>query len=168
MKEIAKHRKIINYANMSKEMLYYVLVTSERSSLESSYLKDLKYTTTNDFKKRLNHIKVLATRLDSKLTNVERLRLYEKINELKKKYVETKNKNIRNEVIKEVVDITNNLYNIQKQHTKLHHAQTYFGLRDIKNLFNEYDNIYEPIFVRSAVKKDLKSMRYMEIEIWWV
>ena len=114
MKEIAKHRKIINYANMSKEMLDYVLVTSERSSLESSYLKDLKYTTTNDFKKRLNHIKVLATRLDSKLTNVERLRLYEKINELKKKYVETKNKNIRNEVIKEVVDITNNLYNIQK------------------------------------------------------
>ena len=143
-------------------MLYYVLVISERSSLENSYLKHLKYTTTNDFKKRLNHIKVLATRLDNKLTNVERLRLCEKINELKKKYVETKNKNIRNEVIQEVVNITNDLYNKQKQHTKLHHDQTYFGLRDIKNLFIKYDSIYEPIYIK---KKDLKSMKYMEIGI---
>ena len=81
--------------------------------------------------------------------------MYEKIDELKKKYVETKNKNIRTEVIQEVVDITNNLYNIQKQHTKLHHDQTYFGLRYIKNLFNEDDHYYEPIFVRSAVKKKI-------------
>ena len=35
LKEIAKHRKINNYANMSKDMLYYVLVTRERSSLEN-------------------------------------------------------------------------------------------------------------------------------------
>ena len=131
-------------------MLHYALVNSEKSSLESSYLKHLEYTTTNDFKKRLNHIKVLATRLENKITNVERLRLYEKINELKKKYVETRNRSIRNKVIQEVVNITNNL---QKQHTKLQHDQTYFGLRDIKNLFNEDNNIYEPVFVRSAVKE---------------
>ena len=153
LKAIAKFRLIKNYSNMSKDMLYYTLVASERSSLENSYLKHLEYTTTNDFKKRLNHIKVLSTRLNNKVTNVERLKLYEKINELKKKYVETRNKNIRNEVIQEVVNITNNLYNKQKQHTKLQHDQTYFGLRDIKNLFNEDDHIYEPIFVRSALNK---------------
>ena len=72
---------------------------------------------------------------------------------MKKKYVETRNKNISNEVIKEVVDITNNLYNKQKQHAQLQHDQTYYGLRDLKKSFIEYDNIYEPIFVRSTVKK---------------
>ena len=153
LKEIAEHRLIKNYSNTTKDMLYYTLVNKEKSSLENSYFKHSKYATTNDFKKRLNHIKVLATRLSNKLTNVERLSLYEKIDELKKKYVETKNKNICNEVIQEVVNITNNLYNKQKQHTKFQHGQTYFGLRDIKKLFNEDGSIYEPIFVRSSVKK---------------
>ena len=111
LKKIAKLRKINNYSYMTKNMLYYVLVMSEKSPLENSYLKHLEYTTTNDFKKRLNHIKVLATRLNIKITNVERLKLYEKINEFKRKYVETKNHNIRGEVIQEVVNITNNLYN---------------------------------------------------------
>ena len=111
LKKIAKLRKINNYSYMTKNMLYYVLVMNEKSPLENSYLKHLEYTITNDFKKRLNHIKVLATRLNNKITNVERLKLYEKINELKRKYVETKNHNIRGEVMQEVVNITNNLYN---------------------------------------------------------
>ena len=153
LKEIAKRRGINNYGDMSKDILYYALVKSEKSPLESSHLKHLKYTTTSDLKKRLNHIKLLTTRLGNKLTNVERSKLYEKIDELKKKYVETKRKSIREEVIQEVVDITNNLYNIEKQHTKLQHDQTYYGLGDIRNLFNGDDNNYEPIFVRSAVKK---------------
>ena len=161
LKEIAKRREINNYGNMSKYKLYYALVKSEKSPLESSHLKHLEYTTTSDFKKRLNPIKVLTNRLDNKLTNVERSKLYEKINELKKEYVKTNNKNIREKVTQEVVDITNNLYNIQKQHTKLQHDQAYHGLRDIKNLFNVNDNIYEPIFVKSAVKKK----RFEEYEI---
>ena len=153
LKEIAKRRSTKNYSDMTKDMLYYVLVKSEKSSLESSYLKHLKYITTNDFKKRLNHIKILTTRLGNMLTNVQRKKLYEKIYELKKKYVNTKKYSIHEKVIKEVVNITNNLYNIQKQHIKLQREQTYYGLRDVKNLFsNDYSN-YEPIFVRSALKK---------------
>ena len=87
------------------------------------------------------------------LTNVQRKKLYEKISELKKKYVNTKKYSICEKVIKEVVNITSNLCNIQKQHIKLQREQTYYGLRDVKNLFsNDYSN-YEPIFVRSALKK---------------
>ena len=85
LKEIAKHRLIKNYGDMSKDMLYYVLVKSGRSPLENNYLKHLEYLTTSDFKKRLNHIKVLATRLGNKLTNVEKSKLYEQIHELKKR-----------------------------------------------------------------------------------
>ena len=39
LKKIAKHRRINNYGNMSKDMLYYVLVKSEKFQLEDSYLK---------------------------------------------------------------------------------------------------------------------------------
>ena len=152
LKEIVKHRLIKNYGDMTKDMLYYTLVKRERSPLENSYLKHLEYTTTSDFKMRLNHIKVLATRLSNKLTNVERSKLYEQIHDLKKEYVETKSKNIRREVIKKIVYITNNLYNTQKQHTELQHDQTYFALRDIKHLFDRNDINYQPIFVRSAMK----------------
>ena len=87
------------------------------------------------------------------LTNVQRKKLYEKIYELKKKYVNTKKYSIREKVIKEVVNITNNLYNIQKQHIKLQREQTYYGLGDVKNLFSNDYSYYEPIFARSALKK---------------
>ena len=43
------------------------------------------------------------------------------------------------------------MYNKQKQHTRLLHDQACFGLRDLKNLFEEDNNHYEAIFVRSAL-----------------
>ena len=40
---------------------------------------------------------------------------------------------------------------MQKQHNKLHHDQTYFGLRDIEHLFSDIIS-FKPILVRSSFK----------------
>ena len=45
------------------------------------------------------------------------------------------------QVIERTVKITNDLYNKQKQDTRLLHDQEYFGLRDLKYLFEEGNNI---------------------------
>ena len=90
-------------------------------------------------------------KLDNKLTNVKRSYIYNELKELKEKCVRTRNRFIRMQVIERIVKITNDLYNEQKQHTRLLHDQAYFGLRDLKYLFEEDNNDYEAIFVRSAL-----------------
>ena len=72
LKEIAKRRMIKNYGVMSKNKLYYTLVKSDKSPLEDSYLKHSKVTTDSDIGARINHIRLLTTKLDNKLTNIER------------------------------------------------------------------------------------------------
>ena len=86
LKEIAKRRMIKNYGVMSQNKLYYTLVKSDKSPLEDSYLKHLKVTLDSDIDARINHIRLLTTKLDNKLTNIERAEIYEELNELKKKY----------------------------------------------------------------------------------
>ena len=56
-------------------------------------------------------------------------------------------------VVKRIVKISNDLYNVQKQHTNLQHDQTYFGLKDVKHLFTDDEVDYDPIFVRSSMEK---------------
>ena len=91
------------------------------------------------------------TKLDNKLTNVERSYIFNELKVLKEKYVRIRKRNIHMQVIERIVKITNDLYNKQKQHTRLLHDQAYFGVRDLKYLFEEDNNDYEAIFVKSAL-----------------
>ena len=53
--------------------------------------------------------------------------------------------------IRYIVDQTNKLYNIQKQHTKHYHDQNYYGLKDMQHILNDdIEDYYEPILVRWA------------------
>ena len=123
LKELAKRRLIKNYADMNKDKLYCVLVKTEKSPLEDSYMKYLKNEFKSDLNQRINHVLLLMTKLDNKVTNTERLNIYEELKELKEKYVGTRNKNIRMQVIERIVKITNDLYSKQKQHNRLLHDQ---------------------------------------------
>ena len=153
LKELAKRRLIKNYADMNKDKLYCVLVKTEKSPLEDSYMKYLKNDFRSDLNQRINHVLLLMTKLelDNKVTNTERLNIYEELKELKEKYVGTRNKNFRMQVVERIVKITNDLYNKQKQHTRLLLDQAYLGLRDLKYLFEEDNNDYESILVRSSL-----------------
>ena len=123
LKELAKRRLIKNYADMNKDKLYCVLVKTEKSPLEDSYMKYLKNEFKSDLNQRINHVLLLMTKLDNKVTNTERLNIYEELKELKEKYVGTRNKNIRMQGIERIVKITNDLYSKQKQHNRLLHDQ---------------------------------------------
>ena len=123
LKELAKRRLIKNYEDMNKDKLYCVLVKTEKSPLEDSYMKYLKNEFKSDLNQRINHVLLLMTKLDNKVTNTERLNIYEELKELKEKYVGTRNKNIRMQVIERIVKITNDLYSKQKQHNRLLHDQ---------------------------------------------
>ena len=153
LKELAKRRLIKNYADMNKDKLYCVLVKTEKSPLEDSYMKYLKNDFRSDLNQRINHVLLLMTKLelDNKVTNTERLNIYEELKELKEKYVRTRNKNFRMQVVERIVKITNDLYNKQKQHKRLLRDQAYLGLRDLKYLFEEDNNDYESILVRSSL-----------------
>ena len=123
LKELAKRRLIKNYADMNKDKLYCVLVKTEKSPLEDSYMKYLKNEFKSDLNQRINHVLLLMTKLDNKVTNTERLNIYGELKELKEKYVGTRNKNIRMQGIERIVKITNDLYSKQKQHNRLLHDQ---------------------------------------------
>ena len=114
-------------------------------------MKYLKNDFKSDLKQRINHILLLMTKLDNKLTNVDRSYIFNKLKVLKQKYVRTRNRNIRMQVIERTVKITNDLYNKQKQNTRLLHDLAYFGVRDLKCLVEEDNNDYEAIFVKSAL-----------------
>ena len=116
-----------------------------------SYMKYLKNDFKSYLKQRINHVLLLMTKLDNKLTNVDRSYIFNKLKVLKQKYVRTRNRNIRMQVIERTVKITNDLYNKQKQNTRLLHDLAYFGVRDLKYLVEEDNNDYEAIFVKSAL-----------------
>ena len=156
MKEIAKSRMIKNYNGMAKDKLYYTLLRSEKSPQKHSYLKYSKVSTNSDLDAGINHARLLTSKLGNKLTNIEMAEIFKILNDLKKRYVEASNERVRRRVIRQIVKITDDLYNVQKQHTKLQHDQTYFGLRDLKYLFTNDEVDYEAIFVRSALENRLE------------
>ena len=156
MKEIAKSRMIRNYNGMAKDKLYYTLLRSEKSPQKHSYLKYSKVSTNSDLDAGINHARLLTSKLGNKLTNIEMAEIFKILNDLKKRYVEASNERVRRRVIRQIVKITDDLYNVQKQHTKLQHDQTYFGLRDLKYLFTNDEVDYEAIFVRSALENRLE------------
>lgn len=58
------------------------------------------------------------------------------------------------EVVERIVEITSDLYDKQKQHTKFHHDQKYYGLRRVKDLFevDGYEEDFNPVLVRQSFK----------------
>ena len=90
------------------------------------------------------------TKLENKLTNKEIKNIKVELKDLLKEYVENKKLNVRNKIIEKVVDITNDLYSKQKQHTKFYGDQTYYGLKEIKNLFKKEDEDFTSIFMRQS------------------
>ena len=136
---------------------FTVHTNENRSSpLEDIYLKYENYTTKDDLKERVNHPLKLITSFESKQINKERQILTKELIKLKNK-IHTRTTLDR--AINRIVKITNDLYNIQKQHNKLQHDQTYFGLRDIEHLFSNIIS-YKPILVRSSFRSS-----YEEYEI---
>ena len=104
----------------------------------------------NDIKERINHVLFLMTKLENKITNKERKNITGKLKNLLKEYVKTKKIIAREKIIEKIVDIKNDLYSKQKQHTKFYYDQTYYGLKEIKDLFEKKYEDFTPIIMRES------------------
>lgn len=156
LKELAKFRKIYNYGKISKDDRFCTLLRTEKSPQEDKYLKYVNFTSRSDIKERINHTRLTLTKLGNKLTNKERKEINKEMNDME--YVNY-TRTTREKAIRRLVELTNILLNKQKQHTKHHHDQTYYGLKDIQHY-------YEPILVRwGLLIRTLSNMRYVVIKI---
>ena len=88
----------------------------------------------------------MTAKLGNILTNKERREIASEMYRMEN----TKHtKTTREREIIRLVKITNDIYNKQKQHTSRHHDQTYYGIKNKENLFeDETDDYYEDILVR--------------------
>ena len=146
LKELAKFRKIYNYGEISKDDRFCTLLRTEKSPQEDKCLKCVNFTSRSDIKERINHTRLMLTQLGNKLTSKERKEINKEMNDMEDvNYTRT----MRERAIRRLVELTNILHNKQKQHTKHHHDQTYYGLKDIQHY-------YEPILVRWAFNKNFE------------
>lgn len=119
---------------------------TEKSPQEDKYLKYVNFTSRSDIKERINHTRLMLTKLGNKLTKKERKEINKEMNDME--YVNY-TRTTREKAIRRLVELTNILLNKQKQHTKHHHDQTYYGLKDIQYY-------YAPILVRWAFNKNFE------------
>ena len=81
LNKLAKKLLIRNYDILSKDQLYYALITTKETPLEDNFIKYMNRDFRNDLKLRINHALFLITKLENKVTNVQRKEI---ISELKK------------------------------------------------------------------------------------
>ena len=81
----------------------------------------------NDLKVRINHVLFLMTKLENKITNVQRKEIIRELKRILERYANTRKSRIHKEVIDRIEKIANNLNEIQRQHKKLRHDHSYYG-----------------------------------------
>ena len=110
----------------------------------------------NDLKVRINHVLFLMTKLENKITNVQRKEIIRELKRILERYANTRKSRIHKEVIDRIEKIANNLNEIQRQHKKLRHDHSYYGLRKIKDLFEvDEEEGFTPVLVRQSFKGTL-------------
>ena len=134
LKQVAKMRRIKGYQSMSKKRLLNALDESER--------------TVNNF----NNARIKKIRED--FNKLRDRFLKPKIKEIRRNLYEIENKkNLSKSKIKEIeqnfIELEESLYNFNKYHD--YNDIKYYGIRDIRNLFDEVDeDYYKPIKTESA------------------
>lgn len=150
-------RNIKNADDLTKESLIYVLLRTGKNQKEDNYLKLLKNNTNTGVKDKINQIRTLLISLNNILTNKE-------ISPIRKELYEIEKQAIHTEETHQFLDnLLDTLKKRQKYRFNDFQDQSYFGIRDIENLFEHYDTdskYYKPIELSSAFNKN-----FMEYEI---
>ena len=111
----------------------------------------------SEVKERINHVLFLMTKLENKITNKKRKEITSKLKDLLKEYVESRKRKVYKKIIERIVEITNKLYDLKKQHTKFLHDQSYFGLKRMKDLFElEEDEDFTSVLMRQSFNGTFK------------
>ena len=137
--------------------MYHTLITTNKSSLENNFIEFMNKNFGSEVKERINHVLFLMTKLENKITNKERKEITSKLKDLLKEYVESRKRKVYKKIIERIVEITNKLYDLKKQHTKFLHDQSYFGLKRMKDLFElEEDEHFTSVLMRRSFNGTFK------------
>ena len=171
LQEIAKLRRIKNYDNLTREGLIFSFLKSESNLAERNYMEYFNNSTNDEIKSKINDIRLILSRLGNIVTKIDRKKIKKQLYEIEKK--QNLSENEKETIYDHLVKLTNTLDKKGKHKHSDHYDLDYFGIRELKKLFDDIDidddNYYKPVLIRSSLKESLKeimnTMRLEEIKI---
>ena len=116
LKDLPKLRRIKNFRELTKDDLIYTLLRSEEVPQENNYLKYINNTRNSDLRDRINHARMMTTKLGDILTNKEGHEIRKELYHMTKtKYT----KITKEKAIARLIELTKDLYYKQKSHQPL-------------------------------------------------
>ena len=164
-------RRIKNYDNLTREGLIFSFLKSESNLAERNYMEYFNNSTNDEIKSKINDIRLILSRLGNIVTKIDRKKIKKQLYEIEKK--QNLSENEKETIYDHLVKLTNTLDKKEKHKHSDHYDLDYFGIRELKKLFDDIDidddNYYKPVLIRSSLKESLKeimnTMRLEEIKI---
>ena len=166
LKEIARLRRIKNIEKLTKEDLIIALLKSENSTAEHNFEKNFNNNDANAnddtyddrIRAKIRDNKIIFNRLGNIVTNKDRKKITKKLYDIEK------NQNFwdraKEEINNYLVNLTNTHNNKEKYKYHDRDDLDYYGVKDIKNLFDnvddDNDDYYKPILIKSSFKNNYK------------
>ena len=156
LKKIAKLRKIKNTSELSKKDLIYALLRTETNTKENNYLKLLNNKVNTKIKEAINKITILLTKLGNIVTKEESNSIRKELFKLEKQTTFTREQ--KEEARSYLSDLLVYVNKKQKYCYIDFQDQSYFGIRDIENLFDDFDDseYYKPMLIASSFDSNYK------------
>ena len=157
---LTKIARLRGIKNLAKEDLIHTLLRSGKNLLEDSYIKYIGNNIDDEIKGKRNNIRIVLAILGNIITKKDKDKFRKELYEIenKKKYT----KMHKERIYSYLTELANTLDRKEEYKYSDSNDLDYFGIRDIKNLFDHINNddYYKPILVKSSFKN---SYEYYEI-----
>ena len=157
---LTKIARLRGIKNLAKEDLIHTLLRSGKNLLEDSYIKYIGNNIDDEIKGKRNNIRIVLAILGNIITKKDKNKFRKELYEIenKKKYT----KMHKERIYSYLTELANTLDRKEEYKYSDSNDLDYFGIRDIKNLFDHINNddYYKPILVKSSFKN---SYEYYEI-----
>ena len=156
LRKIARLRGI---KNLAKEDLIHTLLRSGTNLLQDNYIKYIGNNIDDEIKGKIN-IRIVLAILGNIITKKDKNKFRKELYEIEKKKKYTKMHKER--IYSYLIELANTLDRKEEYKYSDYNDLDYFGIRDIKNLFDHINNddFYKPILVKSSFKNNYE---YYEI-----
>ena len=161
LKVIARLRNIKNIEKLTKEELIITLLKSESSVAERNFEKLFNNNNNNNdgtyddkIRDKIRDIRMILSRLRNIVDINDRKKIKKELYEIEQK--ENLSDKEKEEIYDYLVKLVKTLN--KKEKYKYHDLDDldYYGIRDIENLFNNVDDYYKPILVKSSFNDNYK------------
>ena len=151
---LTKIARLRGIKNLAKEDLIHTLLRSGKNLLEDSYIKYIGNNIDDEIKGKRNNIRIVLAILGNIITKKDKNKFRKELYEIEKKKKYTKMHKER--IYSYLIELANTLDRKEEFKYRYYNDLDYFGIRDIKNLFDHINNddFYKPILVKSSFKNN--------------